>query len=133
MTTSKLEAVEASRLDIDDWALALKEDPDSVLVKNGAKSRHRFYTTEELHGFYDPEGRKRATIQRLAMALTNAGVLRVDHGRATSVALVGASSRKRLWLVRDTDRLSKITIHMAGREYETERQAAQQKFSVRPN
>lgn len=116
MTTSKRSMIDASRPDVDSWALMLRDDPDGVLAVDRVAARADVWTSRDLLAVYDSDGRTRVTPVRLGMALQKAGFKQVHEGQPVT----GKDGKlARFYAIRNADRWlsatpGEITAHLRG-------------------
>jgi hypothetical protein len=123
LTNSRREMVEIGRSDLGGWVSDLRERPESVLVAAGKPLPYKLFSTTELLSLYDPDGSRRVSKQGLSRALTAAGFRKVYRGMPVLVQSGAEKVQKKLWAIRDEERLLKIDNHAKLAEiYEQERE-----------
>ena len=107
-TQAKLELIDNSRSDINDWVTGMKLDPVSYLVTAAHKFDSRssvtpptgfcIYTPMDLLALYDPEEKKRTGARAMGIALDRAGFrkARDNNGRLGSI-------RSTFWLIKESE------------------------------
>ena len=115
VTGTKRRAVEDSRTDIGAFCAALHESPDSVLRVGNAIVTQSVFTARELHGIYAAGGDTRLTINGMSRSLRAAGFNQAAQGAPVPIDETGLQGR--LWIVRDRERLEKLSGAELGRLY----------------
>ena len=118
-TQAKAEMIETGRSDAATWVATLKESPDQILQLNGVPIQRALWTASELHALYDPEGKKRYTVNGISRELRKAGVVRAYHGMPVPCE----DGSRKLWIIRNVDKLSKLNGPDLARIYAHERSA----------
>jgi len=118
-TSARAEMAAAGRGDVEDWAVQLRADPDSLLPPD--RQPWELWRTQDLLRAYDPDGRDKVRSVGLARALGAAGVAKADRGRNNAVV---GGVRTALWAVRNPARWASASSAEAARGYEAERRAA---------
>jgi hypothetical protein len=116
-TQAKLDMIAARRSDVEIWAMDVASDPDTYLdprarTSNGLPpSKFEFqgqtnkpdpfiafsiYTPRELLGQWDPEGRRRTTLQQLGKALDMAGFHKARYNNARN----DDGKRSTYWIIK---------------------------------
>jgi hypothetical protein len=102
MTRAKLEMTIGGRGDLEDWAIQLKNDPQSIL---GLRRPWDLYTVDELLPIYDADRHERVKSMGMGRALKRAGILCVAHGNNSAVV---DGMRARFYAVRHPERYMKM-------------------------
>jgi Domain of unknown function (DUF3854)/Family of unknown function (DUF5906) len=113
-TAAKYDMAAMGRGDLEDWAVQLRNAPDSVLTSNNWD----LFRVEDLLKAYDPEGKDKAKSVGMGRALNRAGVYRVAGGNNT-VLVEGV--RARFYAVRNAQLYQRMGPAQAKRAYEEER------------
>jgi hypothetical protein len=117
ITASKMEMIDNGRSDLGSWVAKLREDTDRILQVAGKPVAYSLFTSEELKLLYDPQGQSRVTANGLARELRRAGFVKVYDGMGV---LTQTSGRQRLWAIRNSDKLLRMTGPQLGKLYDTE-------------
>lgn len=115
MTSAKMDMIDLSRSDLDNFAHQLYSDPDSTLTVNGVPIERAMFTSKELIFLYDPDGMKRTTEKALGGALRRAGFPAQRQG------YMGNGQRVRLWAIRDPHKWNRKETRLWAKEYERSR------------
>lgn len=117
-TAARAEMIEYGKTDVGRWVTQLQTNPDSVLKNGQVVIPYSVYKSEDLLALYDPEQRKRASVNAMSRELRKAGFARFS-------GVVTATGQFNLWLVRPTDKLKPRYIAAdIGRLYDDERASA---------
>lgn len=123
VTAAKRELTRLVASDLDSWAAGLLADPRATLVDAvGCVEPSDLYTAAQLLALYDPDGRKRVTVNGMARALRRAGVPLVGDANHLTPTSQGF---RRLYAVANLDRWTRA------RPAEL-REAYEKTFSARP-
>ena len=80
-TTAKYRMIADVKSDLGSWVARLLAGPDEVLTVGQTKLPGDLFTTRQLLGLYDPEGKFKTTANGLSRELRKAGVVLVCEGR----------------------------------------------------
>lgn len=117
MTLSKQEMIDGVRSDIARWVNNLKEDPDGVLRIGEQELKYKLWTLEDLLKLYDPQERTRLTLNGLSRELKKAGIEKAGGGQSIRFK----AGKSKMWILRDIDYFTKMTIADIGKTYDNER------------
>jgi len=102
MTTAKQDLIDTVASDLDAWVQLLLTDPEAVLSEVlGAVSLSDLYTARQLLTLYDPDGKKRVTMNGLARALKRNGASLVGNTQHVTPTSLG---NLRLYAIKNADR-----------------------------
>jgi hypothetical protein len=79
-TRAKAAMRDSSRTDVGAWCVQLREDPAAVLRVGDVASGRDLWTSKEILGFYDPQGRSRLSVVGMGRELVRAGFEQVNSG-----------------------------------------------------
>ncbi len=127
MTGAKEDMIESSRSQLANWVVTLRDNPSKVLKAGDVPLTHTLYTTEELLGLFDPDGKSRVGIRGMAVELKRAKV----HKAAGGTACRTTQGQCRLWAVGDGVKYLRATPKEVGKAYDAERElsSAPKKFT----
>ena len=122
MTAAKLEVLSHGRTPMADWAVSAVHDPDSVLTAGSNKPQtFCLYSAEELFGLFVLQRCEgiagRYTALALGRELRAAGAAPANGNMVVRTR----EGQKRLWIMRDVERLSKLSGTKLGEMYDQER------------
>lgn len=119
LTAAKENMIEISKSDLDLWVRQLCEDPDACLQFDGRPVRHALWSVQDLLRFFDPDKRfeNRYSQSSMASALQRAGFRKANEGRPVRTM----DGLKRLWVIRDSERISPLDHAALAEEYQKER------------
>lgn len=117
MTASKMDMIISGKSDVAAFAANLKMDPDTVLRMDNIKLPYSIFRADELLAIYDPGRTGRVTVNGLGREMRKAGIPRAAQGNP----IVTSSGQYRFWIVRDVEKLSKLSPAEIGRIYDKER------------
>lgn len=101
-TAAKIQMIELGHSEIDNWAVQLFDDPDSVLRLDDKIINRVFWTATELCALYDPLNQKKIHVVTMSKALRRAGFL------APKLTNVGIKKSAKLWAIRDVSKWAGI-------------------------
>ena len=117
MTRAKQEMLSNCRSDLSSWVAALKEDPDGILRAAGHVVKHRLWRSEDLLSIYDPEGKGKVTSNGMSRELARQGFTRAAEG----MGIRTVAGQVKLWHIRDTEEMMKLSHTELGVTYDNER------------
>jgi len=126
VTSAKRELIDGGRTSAEVWARALRAEPDEMTKADGVATRLSLYTIKQLTGFARfhtaSEEQKFITEKSVGKALAKARFQKVQCGDNGRIKIPGEGFPY-LWIVRNEEKLSKITDPYKIREiYKKERQ-----------
>lgn len=117
MTRSKQNMLSNSRSDLATWVAALKEDQDTVLRAAGKEVKHKLWRAEDLLTIYDPDQKGRVTANGMARELARQGFHRAADGQGIRTL----AGQVKLWHIRETEIMMKLSPTALGTAYDNER------------
>jgi hypothetical protein len=107
-TEARKAMVEAGGSDVQNWCRELRNNTDTALTKHGAVSTTpgELFTTKELLDIFDPRKKSKVTEKGIATALREEGFAQVSTAQ---VRIPGTDWKLRLWVVRDAERIAKMS------------------------
>lgn len=97
-TLSKSDMIGLGKSDLANWVSRLREEPDSVLRLGNRVLPYTLFTTDQLLRLYDPDDRKKVTVNGVARELKRSGFHKVNMGNPVTTI----HGLLRLWAVRVT-------------------------------
>lgn len=104
-TAAKDRMIADGRSDVGDWVARLREDPDAVLCVGAVVSPRALWSSAELRMLYDPEDKRRITVNGFGRELKKAGFRQVNEGKP----LRWLNGQDRYFAVRDADKWLAMT------------------------
>jgi hypothetical protein len=117
-TEAKVEMIESGRSDIARWVAAVIKSPDVYLRLGDVRYKSALWSSDDLLRLYDPDERKRITVNGISRELHRLSVPRPARGEACPTH----KGFQRLWVLRPFDKWDKMTRIEAGQRYDSERE-----------
>lgn len=117
MTHSKMEMIDVGKSDIARWVGEIAKDPDAVLAMDHKPLMYKLWTSEDLLKLYDPMEKTRVTQNGISRELTKMGFSKAANGESVRTF----KGKVRLWMLREPDIFSDMTVKEIGFYYDKER------------